>query len=75
MIFKFIKLIPAFYRLFRDYEMKPEDIRFSLEQYQIVIGNLTNGRMSKLNYYARDIISEVNDCFCDGCELKDGEQQ
>jgi len=68
MIFKFIRLIPAFYRLFRDYEMKPEDIRFSLEQYQIVIDNLTNGRMSKLNYYANEIIQEVNYCFCIGCD-------
>lgn len=67
MIFKFIKLIPAFFKLFREYEMSPEDIRFSLENYRIVIYSLTNGRMSKLNYYASDIISEVNDCFCDGC--------
>ena len=71
MIFKFIRLIPAFYRLFRDYEMKPEDIRFSLEQYQKVICELTNNRMSKLNYYAKDIIDEVSYCFCIGCESND----
>ena len=74
MIFKFIRLIPAFYRLFRDYEMKPKDIRFSLEQYQKVICELTNNRMSKLNYYAKDIINEVSNCFSDGCELQEEKQ-
>lgn len=75
MIFKFIRLIPAFFRLFRDYEMTPEDIRFSLEQYTRVIDRLTGGRMSKINYYADDIVSVVNDFYCDGCEYKDGEQE
>ena len=75
MIFKFVKLIPSFFRLFRDYEMTPEDIRFSLGQYTIVIDRLTGGRMSKVNYYADDIVNEVNNYFCDGCELKDGEQE
>lgn len=75
MIFKFIKLIPAFYRLFRDYEMKPEDIQFSLEQYLNVIHELTYGMMSKLNYYAEDIIKLVHDRFCNHYGLKDGEQE
>lgn len=69
MIFRFIKLIPAFYRLFRDSEMEPEDIRFSLLQYQTVICELTDGLMSKLNYYATDIINLVRDRFCDHCDL------
>lgn len=73
-IFKFIKLIPSFYRLFRDSEMTPEDIRFSLTQYLTVMEELTGSRMTKLNYYARDVISVVNDYFCDNCEYKDGEQ-
>ena len=73
MIFKFIKLIPAFFRLFRDYEMTPKDIRFSLEQYTKVIDRLTGGRMSKVNYYADDIVSVVNDFYCDECEYRDGE--
>ena len=75
MIFKFIKLIPSFFRLFRDYEMTPEDIRFSLSQYQSVLCELTDGFMSKLNYYAIDIINLVRDRFCDHCDLKDGEQE
>lgn len=73
MILKFIKLIPSFFRLFRDYEMTPEDIRFSLSQYQSVIYELTDGFLSKLNYYAIDIINLVHDRFCDHCDLKDGE--
>ena len=55
--------------------MEPEDIRFSLLQYMTVIHELTGGLMSKLNYYANDIISLVHDLYCDGCELKDGEQE
>lgn len=73
MLFRFIKLIPAFYRLFRDSEMEPEDIRFSLLQYQAVICDLSGGLMSKLNYYANDIINLIRDRYCDGCELKDGD--
>lgn len=75
MIFKFIKLIPAFFRLFCDYEMTPEDIRFSLKQYTIVIDRLTGGVLSKINYYADDIVSFVNDIYCDGCEYRDGEHE
>lgn len=75
MIFKFIRLIPAFFRLFRDYEMEPKDIRFSLEQYTRVIDRLTGGRMSKINYYADDIVSVVNDFYCDGCEYREGERE
>lgn len=74
MIFRFIKLIPAFYRLFRDYEMEPEDIQFSLTQYQTVICELTDGLMSKLNYYATDIINLVRDRFCDHCSWEDSKQ-
>ena len=55
--------------------MEPEDIRFSLEQYQTVICELTDGLMSKLNYYATDRISLVRDRFCDHCDLRDGEQE
>lgn len=75
MIFRFIKLIPAFYRLFRNFEMEPEDIQFSLMQYQKVICELTDGFMSKLNYYATDIINLVRDRFCDHCDLKDGDME
>lgn len=74
MIFRFIKLIPAFYRLFREWGMKPQDISYSLVQYQTVIYQLTNGRLSKLGYKASDIVQEVTDFFCEDCDLKGGEQ-
>ena len=65
---RFIRLIPKFYKLYRDYEYEPKDYIFMMDEYIKLIFRLTNGRMSKPTYYANDILSEVYSCFCDGCE-------
>ena len=66
-ILRFIRMIPEFYRLFRDYELGPEDIRFSLRQYSMVICEITGNRMSKLGYKAEDILRVMRDYTCQEC--------
>lgn len=66
-ILRFIRMIPGFYRFFRDYELGPEDVRFSLRQYSIVICDITGGRMSKLGYKAEDILRVMRDYTCQEC--------
>ena len=51
-----------------DYGLAPDGVSFALEQYQKVIVEITHSRMSKLSYYANDILSVANDVRCDGCE-------
>lgn len=57
-----------------DYGLTPEGVAFALDQYQTVISEITHGRMSKLSYYARDILSVANDVQCNGCELKEPQE-
>lgn len=71
---RFVRLIPQFYRLFRMNEYEPQDYEFILEQYSKVLVELTDGKLSKPRYYARDIISIVNDCYCENCDLKRDQQ-
>lgn len=40
-----------------------ESLRFVLAQYQKIICELTHGRLSKLTYYANDVISEVESIY------------
>lgn len=50
-----------------------DGVEFALSQYQTVICEITHGRMSKLSYYAKDILSIASDLQCEGCELKDAQ--
>ena len=51
-----------------DYGLTPDGVSFALEQYQKVICEITHSRMSKLSYYADDILRVANDVRCNGCE-------
>ena len=57
-----------------DYGLTVDGVSFALDQYQTVISEITHGRMSKLSYYARDILSVANDVQCNGCELKEPQE-
>lgn len=61
----FIRHIPAYRRIETDYGFGPDGLRFALEQYQKLIWSITNGRMSKLNYYAKDIVHVAEECSRD----------
>jgi len=54
-----------------DYGLTVDGVEFALQQYQTVICEITHSRMSKLSYYADDILRLVNDIQCEYCE-KDG---
>ena len=50
--------------------LTPSGVDFALEQYQKVICEITHGMMSKLNYYAKDILQMAQERWCNTCELK-----
>ena len=66
----FIKYIPAFYRLWKEWGMYPGYVDFALHQYIEVINVLTCGKLSKPCYGAAYIIEEIKEHFCDDCDLK-----
>ena len=43
----------------------------ALEQYQKIIFDLTNGKLSKLTYDAGYVLSVIHDEWCDNCDLKE----
>ena len=53
------------------YGLTVDGVQFALEQYQTVICEITHGRMSKLSYFADDILRLANDLQCEGCELQE----
>lgn len=53
------------------YGLTTDGVIFALEQYQTVICEITQNRMSKLSYFATDILNVANDLRCEGCELLD----
>lgn len=68
---RFLRHIPGYYRLeVKQLGYEPEAYYFIVQQYEEVLMHITGGRMSKPTYHARDIISVVNDHFCDECEYK-----
>lgn len=54
-----------------DYGLTVDGVAFALDQYQTVICEITHSRMSKLSYYARDILSVADDVKCQDCELQE----
>lgn len=61
---------PRLEELAEDYGLTPAGLRFALEQYPIVVSEITHGLMSKLTYAAHDILQVAQDRWCDTCELK-----
>ena len=57
-----------------NYGLTPEGVSFALEQYQKVICEITHSRMSKLSYYADDILRVANEIECDYCEIKEAQE-
>lgn len=62
-----IVLMKTLEQVAADYGLTPDGVSFVLEQYQKVIVEITHSRMSKLSYYADDILSVANDVWCNGC--------
>ena len=64
----------ALEELAENHGLTPDGVGFALDQYQTVICEITHSRMSKLSYFASDILSVANDIQCDGCELKEPQE-
>ena len=64
-LLKFISLIPEFYRFYKDYEIKPEGIRFIFNTYRDVIQSCTGGKLSKLTYYPYVVTTEIENYYYD----------
>lgn len=71
MLFRFIRWIPAYYRLFKRWYMYPDYIDYALTQYVETISRLTGGKLSKTCYAATYIVDIVNEEFCKDCDLKE----
>ena len=71
MILRFIRWIPAYYRLFRKWYLYPDHIDFALTQYVETINELTGGKLSKVCYSAHYIVDIVREHFCDECDIKE----
>ena len=65
---RFIRLIPAFFELYKESEMEPEFIKFALMQYIDVMMEITDNRMSKLGYEAEEILRVMNNHHCERCK-------
>ena len=65
--FRFLKSIKSFYKFYADYEYDGETCRFIIEQYTKVLCNRTR-LMSKPTYYARAVISQLDDWYSDNAE-------
>jgi len=57
-----------------NYGLTPDGVSFALDQYQKVICEITHSRMSKLSYYADDILRVANEVGCDYCEIKEAHE-
>ena len=66
----FIRLIPGFFRLYCNWEYTPKNIKFIFHQYSEVMTTITGNKMSKLSYYAKDVIQVAQEFWCEECDLK-----
>jgi hypothetical protein len=62
-IIKALRYLVAWIKLYRDYEYSPATIAFILDNYQDVICEATGNRMSKLTYYSKSVMNEINNHY------------
>lgn len=54
--------------------LTPDGVDYALNQYQIVISEITHGLLSKLTYDAHDVLQIAQERWCDTCELKEAQE-
>lgn len=57
--FMFIKWLPAYFRLHRNYGYQPDTYSFIIENYEMVLTERTN-TMSKPTYCWQDVVGEID---------------
>lgn len=63
-MFKFIKDIPGYFKLYQWYGYEPETYDFIIFHYEKVLSNRTK-RMSKPTYHCKEVISELDEYYED----------
>lgn len=58
-LFYFIKWMPEYYRLHKNYGYEPDTYGYIIENYEQVLCNRTK-TMSKPTYHWRDVINEID---------------
>lgn len=58
-LFLFVKWLPSYFRLHRNYGYQPDTYDFIIQNYETVLSNRTN-TMSKPTYYWQDVVSEID---------------
>ena len=58
----FIKNLKSFYRFYKDYAYNGDECESIIENYQEVLCSRTK-TMSKPTYYARDVMSQLDDWY------------
>lgn len=61
---KFIKWLPAYYRLHKNYGCEPDVYEFIIKNYEMVLCERTK-TMSKPTYHWKDVVSEIDRWFED----------
>ena len=57
--FRFVKWLPAYYKLHRNYGYHPDTYDFIIDNYETVLSNRTR-TMSKPTYHWQDVVSEID---------------
>ena len=57
--FMFIKWLPSYLRLHKNYGYNPDTYSFIIENYEMVLTNRTK-TMSKPTYHWRDVVGEID---------------
>lgn len=58
-LFQFIKWIPDYYKLHKNYGYTPDTYEFIIDNYEKVLCNRTK-TMSKPTYYWQDVVGEID---------------
>lgn len=63
-LFRFIRRIPGYYKLDRYWDYEPDTYTFIIDNYSEVLCSRTHF-MSKPTYYARDILTQLDDFYAE----------
>ena len=69
--FRFIRRIPGYRRLDKDYGYEPDGYAFIISEYERVLCELTGGKLSKPTYSAEYVITTVEDRYAEIYEEND----
>lgn len=67
--FLFIKWLPGYFRLHRNYGYEPDTYSFIIENYEMVLTSRTR-LMSKPTYYWQDVVAQIDEWYEDDDEEK-----